>query len=173
MLTKPPYPNLKQFITALKNHEQTVMSHRQEEIEFTSRNQAFLGQRGRGRKPLGGRHGGQRREFNFSNNNPKTHKHQAAPKTSNTDTKKNEEAIIVCQICFKRGHSAAECWDRYKYDQDEIPQAFTAINRNNTTFDQSIYADSGATSHMVNNPGKLDTITSYKGHDKIIVGNGQ
>ena len=26
---------------------------------------------------------------------------------------------------------------------------------------------------MVNNPGKLDTITSYKGHDKIIVGNGQ
>ncbi|KAH9672322.1 retrovirus-related pol polyprotein from transposon RE1 [Citrus sinensis] len=57
MLTKPPYPNLKQFITALKNHEQTVMSHRQEEIEFTSRNQAFLGQRGRGRKPLGGRHG--------------------------------------------------------------------------------------------------------------------
>ncbi|KAH9801584.1 retrovirus-related pol polyprotein from transposon RE2 [Citrus sinensis] len=128
------------------------MSHRQEEIEFTSRNQAFLGQRGRGRNPLGGRHGGQRREFNFSNNNPKTHKHQAAPKTSNTDTKKNEEAIIVCQICFKRGHSAAECWDRYKYDQDEIPQAFTAINRNNTTFDQSIYADSGATSHMVNNP---------------------
>lgn len=26
---------------------------------------------------------------------------------------------------------------------------------------------------MVNNPGKLDTITSYKGRDKIIVGNGQ
>lgn len=38
MLTKPLYPNLNQFITALKNHEQTVMSHRQEEIEFTSRN---------------------------------------------------------------------------------------------------------------------------------------
>ena len=80
---------------------------------------------------------------------------------------------LLFVICFKRGHSAAECWDRYEYDQDEIPQAFAVINRNNTTSNQSIYADSGATSHMVNNPGKLDTITSYKGHDKIIVGNGQ
>lgn len=145
-----------------------------------------MGQRERGRKPLGGRHEGQGREFNFPNghnfnhysyqyhnNNSKTHKHQVAQNTSNIDTKKNEQVIIVCQICFKRGHNAAECWDRYEYDRDEVPQAFTMINHHNTTSDQSIYVDLGATSHMVNNPGNLDTITSYKGHDKIIVGNCQ
>ena len=33
--------------------------------------------------------------------------------------------------------------------------------------------DSGASAHMVNDPGKLDKSFSYKGHDKIFVGNGQ
>ena len=46
------------------------------------------------------------------------------------------------------------------------------MNFNQQT-DKQIYADSSATVHMVNDPGKLDTILSYKGHDKIFVGNGQ
>ena len=46
------------------------------------------------------------------------------------------------------------------------------MNFNQQT-DKQIYADSSATAHMVNDLGKLDTILSYKGHDKIFVGNGQ
>lgn len=39
--------------------------------------------------------------------------------------------------------------------------------------DDQIYADSGATSHIINNLGKLKSIVPYKGHDKIFAGNGQ
>lgn len=48
MLTKPPYPSLKHFLHALQNHEQTVVAQRDDE-EKADLNQAFFGQRGRGR----------------------------------------------------------------------------------------------------------------------------
>ena len=57
-------------------------------------------------------------------------------------------------------------------DQKEVPQVLAAMNFNQQ-IDKQIYADSDATAHMVNDPGKLDTLFSYKGHDKIFVGNGQ
>ena len=79
--------------------------------------------------------------------------------------------MIYCQICGKKGHSAAVCWDMYKYYKDEVPQALGTVNLNQT--DDQIYADSWATFHIINNPGKLKTIVPYKGHDKIFVGNGQ
>ena len=43
----------------------------------------------------------------------------------------------------------------------------------NESNDQHLYVDSGASAHMVNDLGKLDKIFSYKGHDKIFVGNRQ
>ena len=43
----------------------------------------------------------------------------------------------------------------------------------NESNDQHLYVDSGVSAHMVNDPGKLDKIFSYKGHDKIFVGNRQ
>ena len=56
MLTKPPYPSLKQFINALQNHEHTVIVEKDEEARLgTNQNQAFFGQRGRGRNQRGGR----------------------------------------------------------------------------------------------------------------------
>ena len=79
--------------------------------------------------------------------------------------------MIYCQIYGKKGHSAVVCWDRHEYYKDEVPQAFTTINLNQT--DDQIYIDLEATSHIINNPGKLKTIIPYKGHDKIFVGNGQ
>ncbi|KAL9413570.1 hypothetical protein AB3S75_042122 [Citrus x aurantiifolia] len=56
MLTKPPYPSLKQFLHALQNHEQTVVAQRDDE-EKADLNQAFFCQRGRGRNQCGGRQG--------------------------------------------------------------------------------------------------------------------
>ena len=88
--------------------------------------------------------------------------------------KKNtsDEEVIVCQICHKRKHSAAECWNRYDTDNEEDLQALAAMNHQDNS-DQQFYVDSGATSHMTNNTGNLDHVKPYRGNDKIIVGNGQ
>ena len=192
MLTKPPYPTLKQFILALQNHEQTIMVQKQEDVTLVNQNQAFFGARGRGRNQRGGRNGGRGRGFVQNDGGPNkngSHSYQNENKVINsrkrqtasnaqTAPKSNanhqeKEDIIICQICGKKGHSTAVCWSRYEYlDQEEVPQALAAMNFNESN-DQHLYVDSGASAHMVNDPGKLDKIFSYKGHDKIFVGNGQ
>ena len=35
-----------------------------------------------------------------------------------------------------------------------------------------MYADSGATTHILNNPGKVSKLKTYKGGDSLYVGNG-
>ena len=56
MLTKPPYPSLKQFINALQNHEHAVIVEKDEEARLgINQNQAFFGRRGRGRNQRDGR----------------------------------------------------------------------------------------------------------------------
>lgn len=192
MLTKPPYPTLKQFILALQNHEQTIMVQKQEDVTLVNQNQAFFGARGRGRNQRGGRNGGRGRGFVQNGGGPNkngSHSYQNENKVINSQKRQTasnaqtapksnanhqeKEDIIICQICGKKGHSAAVCWSRYEYlDQEEVPLALAAMNFNESN-DQHLYVDSGASAHMVNDPGKLDKIFSYKGHDKIFVGNGQ
>ena len=56
MLTKPPYPSMKEFIVALYNHEQTVMVSKEKEVnKHTDPNYAFFGQRGMGKNYRGAR----------------------------------------------------------------------------------------------------------------------
>ena len=38
--------------------------------------------------------------------------------------------------------------------------------------DNALYADSGATTHILNNPGKISQLKTYKGGDSLYVGNG-
>ena len=37
--------------------------------------------------------------------------------------------------------------------------------------DPNFYVDSGATTYIKNNPGKMSQVTPYKGNDSIFVGN--
>lgn len=62
MLTKPPYPSLKLFLSALQNHEQTVIGQKNDGKEGDPQ-QAFFGQRGRGKSFQGQGRG-------FNNNLP-------------------------------------------------------------------------------------------------------
>ena len=39
--------------------------------------------------------------------------------------------------------------------------------------DPTFYVDSGATTHITNNLGKMTQITPYNGNDAIVVGNGE
>ncbi|KAH9751421.1 hypothetical protein KPL71_014290 [Citrus sinensis] len=111
----------------------------------------------------------------FNNNGlnpPPAPKHYS---TEHTDQRKhNSKSGIICQICGKTNHSAAVCRHRYDYftPEEEAPQALTAMNLQDEN-DPQLYADSGATTHMVNSTGKLKKFIPYGGSDKIFVGNGQ
>ncbi|XP_012856951.1 PREDICTED: uncharacterized protein LOC105976216 [Erythranthe guttata] len=63
MLTKPPYPTFSQFVLALQGHEQSLETLRDEEKIFLEHEQAFYGQRERGRGSRGGRFNSRGRGF--------------------------------------------------------------------------------------------------------------
>lgn len=52
VLSKPPYPSFNQFIMSLQNFDQVYLAEEKSSIDH---NQAFFGQRGRGRNMRGGR----------------------------------------------------------------------------------------------------------------------
>lgn len=66
---------------------------------------------------------------------------------------------MVRQICKKTNYYVVQCCHRFDHsDTDErIPEALAALYLSDNT-DQKFYTDSGATSHMKNNVGKIDNI---------------
>ncbi|XP_022143436.1 uncharacterized protein LOC111013312 [Momordica charantia] len=89
------------------------------------------------------------RVTDFKRQNTKINQDQGMP---NSIVHKIEK--LICQICGKGNHTALDCWNRFdhSYQSEEIPKALAAINLNEGV-DPLIYADSGATSLMVNDPG--------------------
>jgi histone deacetylase 1/2 len=76
----------------------------------------------------------------------------------------------VCQICFKVGHSAIRCYNRYNHAyNDGGPSANHASTSYN---DGSWYMDTGATDHITNDLDCLAVRETYHGNDCIHVGNG-
>ena len=61
----------------------------------------------------------------------------------------------------------------YSYQSEEIPQALAAMALHEEEKDPNFYVDSGATTHITNDPGKMSQVIPYKGHDAIFVGNGE
>lgn len=49
MLAKPPYPSFTQFVSALQGHEQSLLDEVKEKKQHINHEQAFFGQRWRGR----------------------------------------------------------------------------------------------------------------------------
>ena len=79
----------------------------------------------------------------------------------------------VCQVCGRNNHTALKCFYRWDYSYqaaDELPQALTSTNLQNTN--DTLYVDLGASSHMTHNSGILTDIEHYNGPDKIIIENG-
>ncbi|KAK9214354.1 hypothetical protein WN944_006343 [Citrus x changshan-huyou] len=179
MMTKPPYPNMKRFVLALQNHEQTIVAQR--EVNKSAQmnyNEAFFGQRGRGGKnQRGGRYNNFRGRDNGGGrgnvNNQNKLNSQPPLKQNKVTNQQEQEEEIIYQICGKKNHSAVNCWYRYDYfDEEDIPKALAAMNLQDRN-DPKLYADWGATSHMTNNKGNIDKPVLYKGNDKRFVGNGQ
>ncbi|KAH9793854.1 subtilisin-like protease SBT5.3 [Citrus sinensis] len=161
MLTKPPYPSLKLFLSALQNHEQTMIAQKNDGKEADPQ-QAFFGQRGRGKSFQGQ---GQGRGFNNNlrgrGNYPSNNRHNNMNQSFNMNQSPSNNSLPQ---------------PRHKYDyftpEEEAQQAFAAMNLQDEN-DPQLYADSGATAHMVNCTGKLKKFIPYGGSHKIFVGNGQ
>lgn len=61
-----------------------------------------------------------------------------------------------------------ECRNRFddSFQSEEIPKAL-AVMKMNEESNPTFYADSGATAHIVNDPGKVTSLQSYKGKEKF------
>lgn len=78
----------------------------------------------------------------------------------------------MCQVCYKRGHVAADCWHRYddSYVPDERHIAAAASYAYGV--DSNWYMDSGATDHITGELDKLTICDKYKGNDQVHTANG-
>ena len=186
MLPKPPYPTFKQFLMALENHEQDLIFQEEETKNNYNQAQAFLSQRGRGRgrggynsrgRGFSGRGNNGYRGNNSNYQKPNKQENQGknglghhANKPPNNQKQKDEEKE-ACQICFRTNHTAPDCFYRYDRDEEDIPEALAAMKIEGQ-MDNNLYADSGATAHMTNDPGIIKHLKPYHGNSSIYVGNG-
>lgn len=77
----------------------------------------------------------------------------------------------LCQVCYKRGHVAADYWHRY--DEDYVPDdKLVAAATYSHGADSNWYVDTGATDHITSQLEKLNTWEVYKGHDQIHTASG-
>nr|CAD40946.1 OSJNBa0027G07.12 [Oryza sativa Japonica Group] len=70
----------------------------------------------------------------------------------------------ICQVCYKRGHVAAECWHRF--DENYVPDdrhVAAAAQASSYAIDTNWYIDSGATNHITSELDKLAVREKYKG----------
>ncbi|KAF6152047.1 hypothetical protein GIB67_031369 [Kingdonia uniflora] len=79
----------------------------------------------------------------------------------------------IFQVCKRRGHEALKCWHRFdnSYQDEDTPQALAAIHLNEPELGEWL-PDTGATTHITDNPGTLPNIKPYFGSDYVMVGNG-
>ena len=83
-----------------------------------------------------------------------------------------------CQICWKMGHTAADCWHRFKKNyvpqpsqRRELRGAYVAATDGQSS--GAWYLDSGATNHVTNALGNININSEYQGNEKLTVGNGE
>ncbi|KAK9217646.1 hypothetical protein WN943_006274 [Citrus x changshan-huyou] len=81
-----------------------------------------------------------------------------------------------CQICLKVGHTAAECWHRFKKNfvphpnrRRETRGAYVASTDGQSS--GAWYLDSGATNHVTNALRKISMNSEYQGNGQLAVGN--
>lgn len=134
-------------------------------------NQPFLSQRGRGRFFSS-------RGRGFHHTKPTTSSHHQqqnngyAPQSKDyingpIQSTRDVDNTGCCQICGKLNHTAD-----HAFQPNEIPKALAAFSLEETN-DPAFYDDSGASSHIVNDPGNVTSLKPYNGKEKLYVGNDE
>nr|CAE04324.1 OSJNBb0016D16.15 [Oryza sativa Japonica Group] len=72
-----------------------------------------------------------------------------------------QDRCPTCQVCFKRGHTAADCW--YRFDEDYVADEKLAAAATNSY---------GATDHITGELEKLTTKEKYNGGEQIHTASG-
>nr|XP_016492298.1 PREDICTED: uncharacterized protein LOC107811814 [Nicotiana tabacum] len=150
MLGKPPYITLNQLINALRgfdireDDEDTQLNH----------NMAFQAQRF-----YRGRGGSNQRRGSFSSRGrgfrPAVGQNNQI--TQGMNAQKGKEISSPYQICGRNNHTSLKCFYRWDFSyqaSDDLPQALVVVNLQDTkNEDNTMYVDSGASTHMINSPG--------------------
>ncbi|KAF3641000.1 hypothetical protein FXO37_23218 [Capsicum annuum] len=158
-----------------------ILNNNDEERESMPRHdQAFISQRGRGRGRGRGRFNSRGRGFNPTvRYNPNSHQNSYFNDIKNEQITKNVhwkqtsphqhgENIEKFQICGKFNNG----FDHSFQSEDNLPKTLAAMSLK-AKEDPNLYADLGATTHILNDIGKLSKVMRYRGNDTILVGNGE
>ncbi|KAH0647521.1 hypothetical protein KY290_033518 [Solanum tuberosum] len=89
------------------------------------------------------------------------------PGSQKSPSSGSQERKIIdeCQIYGRNNNTIQKCFYKWDYSYqaaDELPQALTTTNLQNTN-DDTLYVDSGASSHMTHNSGQEDKDTTGQG----------
>jgi len=124
---------------------------------------AVRGTGARGRGANRGRGNGGRGRGGFPGNNNKN-------RPANNFVNSNGDKPM-CQVCFKEGHTAADC--SHRYGETYVPdQRLVNAATSSYTVDTNWYADTGATDHITGELEKLTTRDRYTGGDQIHTASG-
>jgi hypothetical protein len=87
------------------------------------------------------------------------------------NTRGNHRPKIKCQVCFKDGHLATNCWHRF--DLDYVPNDRNASAATNTYgADSNWFTNTSATDHITRELNKLVVHDAYHGNGQIKTTNG-
>ncbi|XP_011010893.1 PREDICTED: uncharacterized protein LOC105115645 [Populus euphratica] len=105
-------------------------------------------------------------------------KWKSRPSTSSTPSinlQSSSISSVYCQLCDKEGHLTKHCRSFLKLKKKQstyLAKTFSACSIQELQ-NPEWFPDSGATSHMTNNPANLDDLAIYFGNERVMVGNGQ
>ncbi|KAK2990485.1 hypothetical protein RJ640_011652 [Escallonia rubra] len=181
-MLKPPIPSYKEIVQLLQGHE-TMRALHSAEVLGANPHAAFVGQH------THGQHGGKNNkrgkqgydsftskgrgfaQASYSPSHENANRGSQVSKSPKNSSQEKEE--VKCQICDKPRHTALRCYQRFNqaYQPEDTIKALAAMSMSDSQ-DLAWFPDTGATQHMTDDIGNLQTYTPYFGSEKIMVGNG-
>ncbi|KAJ9558897.1 hypothetical protein OSB04_013511 [Centaurea solstitialis] len=155
-----PLPSFRELLSQAESHD--LFQRSMEETPVS--NAAFItyhSTRGRGNSNYS--RGGYSNRFSGRGGRGSSN-HQ--PQSNNQNRRRY---IPTCQLCEKKGHIAKHC--KNENHSANLAQSFSACSLNQRDV-SDWYVDSGASAHMTNSTGNLDSCTPYSGHEQVSVGDG-
>lgn len=135
------------------------------------------GGRGRSSTSTRGGHGGFGRggRGNTFNNNTNFHQggqgRQGGQGGYTNKRSSTNDSRPTCQVCYKKGHTANECWHRFdeEYAREERHVVAAASSYG---IDANWYTDTGATDHITSELEKLSAREKHNGGEQIHTASG-
>ncbi|KAJ0035335.1 hypothetical protein Pint_24392 [Pistacia integerrima] len=164
-MLKPLMPSYAEVVPLLQSYETRISLHSPDLAAYT----AFYDQKNNSKFT----NKGARQSGNFSSKGKGfSPANQATVKPTNqgslnvsTNSIRESNRDILCQICDKRGHTAIRCWHMFNHSihPDNLPKTFVAVNIDSESNNDEWISDTGAFAHMTSHEGLSDTKGSNEG----------